>query len=120
MQVFETARVHLDCNVFHARLTLWWTWVETASSSIRSGDVLSVSIDVMYRRGGAFYGPVHVHTFAGTCAQIAVAGVHLPAHGRQQHSRLHPGRQWRDAGAPEPSLLSWAPHCQATLSVGLF
>jgi hypothetical protein len=29
--------------VSHGRLTLWWTWVETASSSIRSGDVLSVS-----------------------------------------------------------------------------
>jgi MFS family permease len=31
----------LNSNV---RLTLWWTWVETASSSIRSGDVLSAFI----------------------------------------------------------------------------
>ena len=49
-------------HVCHARLTLWWTWVETASSSIRSGDVLSVSMNVMSCEGEHF-------TVLFTCAR---------------------------------------------------
>lgn len=41
----STCRKWLGLNLNpNVRLTLWWTWVETASSSIRSGDVLSAFI----------------------------------------------------------------------------
>jgi hypothetical protein len=56
-----------------------------------------------------------MRTLYHTDAMPASAGVHLPAHTRQQHSRLHPGRQWSHAGV-QRQLRTFLPKRQVTVS----